>query len=282
MYLYRSAMNYARLLGKELAVDARQRDFTLLVDALNALLPRGQELRLEVRQQGLHLRVIDDLETNTLYYLPCKILDQTEGEFRQIILAFFRMLHTTQRLTPLTGIRYFEYLQEEVDQYADGMNEEAETEWTTLMKSYTEGAVSLTLNRIQEPPGCTAAELALRTRAYIPAGPAEQEILEQIAAGLVLLATGKALLNHTNAPRGCGEEWPVGAEHLFLIIYDDDRVSENLIEYMNAEAQECGYEFFSSVDSRLSPRTKRPARPDGFVPRFIQWLNAFSYVLYNR
>lgn len=280
-YLYDSAKNCAGLLGENFVLDPDPRNFEAICDKLNSLLPNDMEVRLFEKNNKIHLKIIDNLADNLLYYIPCKIIDETEGEFRNILIEFFRLLQDKQRMTPLLESQHFEMWKEEVESYYENTEEEPEDEWMELVKRYIEGDISQTLNLVDQKPEFDVYSLRALIDLYKPASAKEKKILSGMRKGLKLLKTGKVLLHYTNAPRLRSEEYPVDADETFMIIYDDDLILENLIEYMNNYAYESGYEFFSSVNRTVTPRTKGLFKPDKFVIEFLEWINDFCYVLYN-
>lgn len=280
-YLYDSAKNYARLLGENFTLKPDPENFEAVCDKLEKLLPGNLEIRLFVKKKRIHLKVINNLDTCTLFYVPCKIIDEAEGEFRDILIEFFRLLQWRQNMTPLLDNQHFEMWQEELDNYYDNNGEEPDDKWMQTVKSYTEGEIARTLNLISEKPVCDEASLLLRIGNYTTSTGKEKKILRYMKKGLKFLRTGKVLFHYTNAPRLYNEEYPVDADNIFMVVYDDDVIMENLIEYMNSCAMEIGYEFFSSIDKTITPKTKSLAKPDKFISGFLEWINDFTYVLYN-
>lgn len=280
-YLYNSAKNCAGLLGENFVLEHDPRNFEAICDKLDSLLPKDMEVRLFEKNNKIHLKIIDNLADNLLYYIPCKIIDETEGEFRDILIEFFRLLQDKQRMTPLLESQHFEMWKEEVENYYDNMGEEPDDEWMELVKRYVDGDISKTLKLVDEKTAFDVFSLQVLIDHYKPDCEREQKILCSMKKGLNFLKAEKVLLHYTNAPRLRSEEYPVDADETFMIIYDDDMILENLIEYMNNYACESGYEFFSSVNRTVTPRTRGLFKPDKFVIEFLEWINDFCYVLYN-
>lgn len=280
-YLYNSAKNCAGLFGKDFDLEPDTQNFEVICDKLDSLLPAGMEARLYEKDGKIHLKIINDLSDNLLYYIPCKIIDESEGEFRDILVEFFRLLQDGQKLTPLLDSQHFEMWQEEVETYEDDTGTRPDDEWVKLLKRYTGGDISDTLNLVNRKPVSDVSSLNARIKCYKPVCTGEKELLSCIRKGLGFLKTGKALLHYTNAPRLHSGDYPVDADNTFMVIYDDDMILDNLIRYMNDYACESGYEFFSSVNRTVTPRTKGIPGPDKFVDGFLKWINDLCYVLYN-
>lgn len=284
-YIYKTAENYARLLGENFTLKADGKNFEAVCNKLDSLLPKGQDLsiRLYVKDHTLQMKLVDSLDYTLLYYIPCKILDQTEGQFRNILLEFFRLLQSQQKLTPLLDSQHFEMWKDEVENYYDNNGEEPDDGWLATFKRYTEGDIFKTLELVDQRPQYDAYSLNTLLDDYMPTTDSKREkkILLLIKKGLNLMKTGKVLLHYTNGPRQSSEDQPVDADNTFMIIYEDDMIVENVIEYMNNYACETGYEFFSSINKTITPKTKKPVQPDKFVLKFLEWINDFSYVLYN-
>ena len=282
-YLYQSARKYASLLGENFILEPDPRNFEAVCDKLDALLPKGQGIRLFVKDNRIHFKIINSIHENLLFYIPCKIIDETDGIFRDILVGFFRLFQREQRLTPLLENQNFEMWKSEVEYYEESRGEEIDDDWRTAIQAYMEGEIGKTLKLVDQKPQYSIDELAIVIDSYTPLDKTEKKILNYIRKGLKFLKAGKIMLHYTNQPRLCDEERAVDADNIFMIVYDDDDlIVENLIHYMNEYANEVGYEFFSSINTIITPETKTLAKEDKFILRFFEWINDFTYVLRNR
>lgn len=280
-YLYDSARNYAGLLENEFTEAYEPKEFRKLYTALDSIIPQGQVLSLSEREGLLYFSVSEPSYSNMLFYIPCEIVDKTEGKFREILLEFFRILKFTQGLQAQKDSYHCDGLFQEIEMYEDeGI--EVRHEHLDLLKSYNDGAIGKTLSLINEHPEYAPNELRSILAKYEPASDREEKVLKLIDEGLELMEPEIPILRYAKAfdldPDGY---IPMGAEELIMIVYADDWMVGQMIESVNVSCSECEPELFCVGDLDLTPQTDCLMRKDGFVESFISWVLKLCNELYE-
>ena len=286
-YLYDSAKNYFRLLGEEFAVQYNPSELRNLYDSLDNVLKRGV-LSIIEKDDSLSFRIDEPCRTQTLFYIPCEILDKTNGRFREILLHFFRILKYVHNLTSLKDNYSYSAILDELNYQEELRQECGDTEMyyehETRLKSYRDGDIGSTLSLVDKLPDYAPGELIDIIEKYSPASEKEKALLSVIHKGLdEFLCSEDSIFNYVGTPDFAPDSGntPMDSKGLFMIIYAADLVCENMIEYINSDCQECESEFFCSGQIELTPDTDVLMEKNDFVEPFLDWLIELSDKLYN-
>lgn len=279
-HLYESVQNYARLSGHTQSQEYNPLNFQTLCNYLGDILPKDQEYRLNVEDDNrLRLWVFDvKHEDNTLYFLPCAIIDRKEGVFRDILISFFTLLQQKQKLTPLGENMYFEYLREE---YYSAQEGDLDEDWQQELTRYLEGDIGATLELIEKKPKYSIRKLKQILEGYQPNNQREYNMKKLILEGLRFLSH-KPPISVYAIPPDIDEAYASAVEidNVIQIIYDSDAVSESQVQFLNECAQESGFEFISGGWMELTPQTGKLLEINTYVRDFMNWLNRLNDELY--
>lgn len=280
-FLYDSARNYARLLGKEFNLAKRYRDFEKLYDTFRGILPADQKCEITQHEGELMFHVVDDREEGNLYYVPCEIIDRVEGALRDIYLCFFRLFRQSQGLSPLLEDPCFEMI---CGDLPDRELTEEDDGWLHMLYSYQKGEICKTLELVDEEPQYTIRQLGNRIKKYVPQSEKESKILSLMLEGLELFRQGKPIMKYGFFPYEDSDfydtYYPVQLDRIILILYNtDDGLFENLFEWTCEEANQGGYDILSGGDLLITPQTKKLLKPDVYVEQFLKWINRFCHEL---
>lgn len=276
-YLYDSAMNYLRLKGIEAVIPYEPEN---LRDLYNAFDEAMREENVTIKENDGRLSFHLDLSycRNTLYYIPCNILDKTEGEFRNIILEFFRILYTVNNLQSQLNSYHVKGLFQELDYdeelREEGQESELDTDYLNLLKRYREGDINVTLGFITIRPEYAPGELQDIIERYIPKNEKEKALLPVLHDGLELMLSETPIFNYVGRPdydpdSGCDL---TTADELYMIVYDlNDGITDMMIESINAVEENGCSEYFSIAQTDLTPETDELMKEDSYPKAFIDW-----------
>lgn len=282
MYLYKSVKNYLGLLGVETKTNPDSKDIEALCKELGEHLEQHQEYMLYEKDGCLHLKVMDNREDYQFYFIPCAIIDRTEGILKEILVSFFSLLQRSQRLTPLSESYFMEMMYEDV--YCQRWDNDTDnpSEWDLLLKEYQEGNIRQTLDLVEKDNKYSIPEMKGIIKEYIPASEKESSLLGIILKGLDLFRQGKAILHYAKYPDIDYDYYPaIDIDRIFQIVYDDDLMLENQIDFTMHEVQESAFEFISGGSIELTPETKEVLKIDEYVIDFIDWLKMLCHELYH-
>lgn len=280
--MYESVMNYAGLLKRELSVKYDPFDWKTLFDRFREVLPENNEFKLAIDDDEeilkMELWLYDDrYNDHHLYYLPCHIIDGSEGLFREILVSFFRLLRHKQRLNVITETCFFEMMEEQMSEEGeDGQ----ESEWYADLNPYVNGYKKELFDLISLKPGISVQALEKIVCGFCPKCRRESNLKPLILEGLELFKKRKPILRYGHFPEEDYDTYTVGIDEVIQISYQADSFQDEYIRYLNESAQESGFEFISAGKMELSPTTKRLLKPDKYVIRFMDWLNRFNDELY--
>lgn len=281
-FLYRSAKNYLKLLGKDLGIEPGGHDFNKLYRHFNNALPEGQYCELCRCGKDIYFHVIDNSAGWELHYIPCAVIDRVEDiQLSGILLDFFRLLQYTQRLTPLKEDPVYQIFISDTGHYA--LKDEQERK--RLADEYEKGYIGELLDKIAQPPDTAICirKLKERIRKYDPR-PQEAGIVTLMQEGLDLFAgrknSKKKIIHYGFFPDETEDYyncyWPVEASRTLMIVYEEDMLHTFLGEWINNEVQEQSAEIFSAGNKVITPRTRAPLKTEQYVIDFFNWLKRFE------
>lgn len=278
LYLYESAKNYLTLLGSSIPESCVS--FSVLYRTLKNQLYPDQVLHIVRDDDGkLFFRI--QYEKNFLVYevcfIPCKILSETSGKFREILLHLFRMF-SSQGIVDLYDEVDYEMLSDYLS-YEYSPKEEY-LEESKLLFSYDKGNIRGIFNEINAKP-CDLNSFSEVVNSYIPQNSKERKLLESIKKGIEIFSLNKCLRNYvydgindvSEEDRDIGDYFVLSVDRLMRIVYDlNDIVTEQLLYCVNEDNNQYGYSDFipaSSLD--LSPETAE-VLAYGYPELFFGWL----------
>lgn len=277
-FLYRSAKNYLRLLGKDIGIEPDGHDFHKLYRCLNQALPGDQYCELNRYGKVICFHVIDDSPDRELHYIPCAVIDRVENERLGGILSdFFRLLQHTQGLAPLKEDPVYQLFISDTGHYTPKEKRERKR----LTNEYEKGHIGEILEKITRPPEDAACIKKLKKRIgkYDPR-PQEAGIIALMLEGLELFGRKKKITDYGFFPDETEDYYncyyPVEVQRTLMIVYDEDMLYQFLCEWVREEAQEQCAEIFSAGNKVITPRTRAPMETDLYVIDFFNWLKRFE------
>jgi hypothetical protein len=279
-YIYDSLMNYSRLLKREFRVEYDPFDLKGLCDKFRDILPGNNEFRLIIDddEQRLTAWLFDDrYDDHSLYFLPCGLIDRTEGLFREILTSFFQLLRHKQHLRLVTQTGFYEMMDESISM-EDGLDPECD--WVVTFREYESGYKRALLDIIAAKPGYSVSQLRETVQGFSPRCNRESNLTQLILEGLEFLSGRKRILGYGVPPDGCSDDYTVSADEVIQISYGPDPFEEEYIRYLNESVQDSGFDFISGGRIMLSPETKKLLKPAKFVVDFMNWLNNLNDELY--
>lgn len=280
--MYESVMNYARLLKRELSVKYDPYDWKTLFDSFGKALPGDNEFKLAIDDKEETLKIElwlydDRYNDQRLYYLPCGIIDRSEGLFREILVSFFRLLRHRQGFNVITESCFFEMMEEQLDEESE---EGQESDWAAHFNLYVNGYKKGLFDLISLKPKHSVKALEKMVCGFHPQCRCEANLKPLILEGLELFKKRKKILWYGTCPQEDYDTYTVGIDEVIQISYQADSYQDEYIRYLNETAQESGFEYISAGKMELTPTTKRLLKPDKYVIRFMDWLNRLNDELY--
>ncbi|MDH6310930.1 hypothetical protein M2451_003794 [Dysgonomonas sp. PFB1-18] len=275
-YLNNSVKKYARLLGKPMTIAQENGNLSLLGEQLGLLLPNTQEYRLILEDGILKFQIVDMRNDRYLFHLPCKIIEETDGDFKELLIEFFRLLQKQYGLDSFLDNQYFEFAFQYFERDSD-----PEDEFINLVNRYRKGDICATLRQVDPDKPCSFKGLKKKLKMFEPYTQREKRWKELISEGLQFLRKRRCLGSMCMQPDIDPENYyTVGIEHSLVIIYDDDGIEESFLEFLNDNAQESGFDFFSAGVKTISPYIKKPLELDPYIINFINWIKKINHELY--
>ena len=278
MSMYESAKNYAKLLGKTFSLEADPEDFRKLFITLRNMLPQEHDLDLTSEDKDLYFVVTDDRAKDLTYFIPLKIISETQGKLQRIYRSFFALLRKWQEVSGFTIDTFIHYIEHDISQTE-------RLEWEELKKEYKQGEISKIFAGLEKEPEYDLEELKKQIKAYNGRRVKTKAVLNLMSEGLELFDKGK-VFDHYCCP--LEDEYyyesycPVDMKCLISFVYaPDDLMTRKLHRYIEDEAHEQGYEFLIYELVRLSPCTKKPLEESEFLISFMDWLKRFCDELRN-
>lgn len=287
-YLYRSAANYAGLLGLSLPFPKKKRpayprsDITRLYEVMENLLP--QNVNLEFVDGRLmfclyHFHKWPDYE---LLWLPLDFTERLDRPLRRIALEFIRRFARHHGIGDITDTYYYQiaedYLPSRLDEERDDLTPKEKKRIRQLVESYSKGKIDRLFKRMYGKPFCTDLEKRLDT--CKPEKESEKRLMELLGEGMALM--GK------DVPRIMDYQYdwinekepdftPATLEAQIALAYSlDDEITEDMENSFNIDMQE-SYNLTPVTTLFLTPDTDRIFKADDFPERFADWFDRFVY-----
>jgi hypothetical protein len=287
-FLYRSAKNYSRLLGSSFDLRRQENDFAGLFRYFENRLPREQHLMLVEENKKLLFKIFfgNDFLIGEVFFIPIKILNKTEGAFRDILLSFFQLFQQMYKLAQKEYLYDYEMI---VDGYLDGWYEQDnDPEIMAFLKAYKEGYINDTFSHVYQQPNRSTGELEKLIESYSPKNNRKENLLASVKQGVNILNMNRNIFDYVCRPGkddenfyDAGEDCIIEAGRLIRFVYSgNDYISESYLEYLNTESQDFANEYFPRNSLVLTPETDCLLEVD-FVECFFTWLIEFIKNLYD-
>lgn len=287
-YLYRSAVNYAGLLGVALPFPKKKRsprprtDITRLYEVMENLLPQNVNLEFVDGRLTFCLYHFHQWPDYELLWLPLDFTERLDRPLREITLEFIRRFARHHGIRNLTDLYYYEmaedcltlYLNEESDKPTPKEKKRIER----LIRSYSEGKIARLFKRMYGKPFCTDWEKQLDT--YRPQKKGEKKLMELLGEGTALMGESVPCIMDYQYDWAKEEEpdfMPAMLDAQITLIYSlDDEITKDMEHSFSTDMQET-YNLTPVTTLYLTPETDRIFKADDFPERFADWFSRFIY-----
>lgn len=274
-YLYESVENYLSLLGS--SMPEPDGSFITLYEILKDKLCKDQELHLVRGCNGeLFFRI--GYSRNYLVYevcfIPCKILAETSGKFREILLLFFRMF-SSQGIASMYENFDFAMLIESMGYNYDPKDDPEECK---LLFRYEKGDIRGIFNEISAESWNLHA-LSEAISSYTPKNNFEGELLELVKRGIEIFSMHQCIESYVyEGISDLSEDemedcYVLPFDRMVRIVYDtDDLLTTNMLECVNSDYEQYGYsDYVPATFVNISPETKE-VLTCGYPEIFFEWI----------
>jgi hypothetical protein len=290
LYLRASALNYARLLGKELGHAADGNTGACIADLYHKLAELEPALHLNIEPVDSRLSFVFWKRCNwgehTLYWINTQILESLTPRMREATLLFFRKLKqaTGMLTTNESG---------DVDAVLEWMDEQRSAgEWPkdereaneAVCDSYKTGGKAFKLMReiIQVPePDADLPQVLSEVR---PRKTKEKELLEILREGLRFTESReKSIFDYAYDPYYDSDygERAIEMDRIVRFTYECDIVNENLIDSLNNDINYGCSECIPCNLLVLEPDTDSVFAEDTFPSEFFEWMDKLADCVNN-
>lgn len=283
-YLYQSAENYSKLVGKQ--PPPKDNDTRKLLVYMKGLIDDRQDMTI-VDNNGLvsfYIYFDTDFFLNKRYYIPCNIMDKTKGKFRKIITDLLLCLKTYGASVPLEDWGYFRFVEEcewhcknaiKQDDISDD-----DKELMQLYEGCREGGNIDKLFKHLDKEKSDIERLKASVKSYKPKDSAEKKIISLIKRGIPLLENGHIRMNMLDAydqlyeDRDTNEDGEFDddgyeiytIEQLFRFVYDtQDKLTEfleqDIVQTLYSSAFEVYMDHIPAADIIVTPDMDKPLLP---------------------
>lgn len=285
-YLYRSAVNYAGLLGLSLPFPQKKRsayprtDITRLYEIMENLLP--QNVNLEFVDGRLmfclyHFHKWPDYEP---LWLPLDFTERIDHPLRRIVLEFIRRFARHHRIGDITGTYYYEsaedYLPSRLEEESDEFTPKEKKRIERLLESYNEGPISRLFKRMYGKSFCT--DMEKRLDAYKPKKDGEKQLIALLQEGMTLMGKGIPCIMDYQYDWASEKEpdfMPIMLDTQIALTYSlNDEITEDVKNSFNVDTQE-SYILTPVTTLFLTPETDRIFKMDDFPEGFADWFDRF-------
>ncbi len=281
LYLRDSALNYARLMGKELGHEPDGNLGACIADLYRKLAELEPSLHLNLEPEGNRLRFVfwhrHQWGERTLYWLCLNVLESLSPKMREAVLLFFRKLRTAtgiQTLREGCDLEWvLEWIAENADQYD---NEEDRAADMLIIGDYSRGGVAFTLMEDVQTPPEPDADLTRMLSRLRPRAEKEKALLGVLREGLQFTEPDTpSIFSYEYNPHADEDldEGTIEMERIVRFIYDCDMVCDNLTEMINNEVNGGLCETLPCTWLTLAPDTDRVFTADTFPEEFFAWLS---------
>lgn len=286
-YLYRSATNYAALLGVGLPFPKRRRsshprlDIVRLYEVMENLLPECVNLELVQGRLMFCLYRFHKWPDYELLWLPLEFTGRLSTPVRRIVLEFIRRFARHHRMSDLTDTYYYEMTDTYMECRFDDPDEYTPANRQRLIRlaaSYANGKIARLFKRMKGRAFCTGLEEKLE--ACRPESKSERQLLELVREGMPLMGKGVPCIMDYQYDWISEQEpdfMPALLESQIALAYStDDEITRDMTSIFSTDMQEA-YNLTPVSTMLLTPETDHIFNMDDFPERFADWFNRFVY-----
>lgn len=286
-YLYRSAANYAALLGVDLPFPRKKRSSHPRLDIV-----RLYGVMENLLSEHVNLELVDDRLTFCLYrfhkwpdyellWLPLEFTERLGPPVRRVVLEFIRRFIRHHRMDDLKGTYYYDMTEDCMERCMNDPDEytpDDRRRITRLMASYEGGKIARLLKRMRGRAFCTGLEDGLEN--CRPQTDGERKLLELVREGMTLMGKGVPCIMDYQYDWIYEKEpdlMPAPLESQILLAYSTyDEIVRDMMSTFSADMEE-SYNLTPVSTMLLTPETDRIFSMDDFPERFAGWFNRFVY-----
>ncbi len=281
IYLRDSALNYARLLGRELGHVPHGNLGACIADLYRKLagLEPSLNLNMEPSEDRLHFVFWHRHQwgERSLYWLCLKVLESLSPKMRAATLLFFRKLRKATGIQTLSESEELGMVLDWIAESADESdNEEYSAADMSIIDDYRSGGNAFRLldevEMLPEPD----ADLAHMLSQMCPRAEKEKELLGILREGLRFTESSTpSIFSYEYNPHADEdhEDDTIRMEHIIRFIYDSDKVCDELVELINNEINSGACETLPCTWLTLNPKTERVFEANTFPEEFFTWLS---------
>lgn len=289
IHLHKTALNYARLMGRELNHTPEGNTGACIADLYHKLSELEPSLNLNIEMEPVDNRLCfvfwkpHEWGDYSLYWINAKVLETLTPRMRAATMLFFRRLKLATRMETTNDsddvALVLEWLDEVEDQY-DDEEEEVEVEERSAVRdtvaSYRKGGKVYNLMMEIEQKPDSDVDLVQTLAEVRPHRKKEKELLEILREGVRFTERkGGSIFQYEYSPfydPECGEP-PIGMERIVRFVYGRDIVRENLIHTLNDEVNSgCG-ESIPCTCLTLKPDADSVFKAGTFPEEFFAWMD---------
>lgn len=287
-YLYRSAVNYANLLGMPLPYPKKKRspwpriDITRLYEVMENLLPENVNLELKDDRLTFCLYHFHQWPDYELLWLPLDFTERLHRPLKRIMLEFIRRFARHHRMGDITDTYYYEisseYLILRLADESEDFTPKEKRRIVNLAESYRNGKIARLFKRMYGKAFCT--NLEKRLDAYKPQKKSEKKLIDLVKEGMTFMGKDVPCIMDYQYDWINEKEpdfLPATLDAQILLVYSsNDDISEETRNIFNSDMQE-SYNFTPVTTLFLTPETDRIFKADDFPERFADWFSRFVY-----
>ena len=287
-YLYRSAANYAELLGVRLKFNVKRYvehpklGMAELYKAFDRIVPENVNIEIDGDRLAFCLYSFNDWPEYEVLWLPLDFTEKLSKGVRRVTLEFIRRFARHHGMWSITSLYHFSTAEDLLTQEEGGIecttSEDNITRRHTqrLLESYNNGRISRLFNRLDGRALCKDLEKTLDS--CNPESEAERTLLDIIRDGLMLIGKGKPSImdyEYDWAREENPDMMPVGLECQILLAYSlDDVVANEVLQVFDADVSE-NYNLTPVTRMFITPETDRVFTADDFPESFTKWFYRF-------
>ncbi len=277
-----SALNYARLLGKDLGHVPAGNTGACIADLYHKLAELEPSLNLNMESANGRLHFIFwkpcDYNGHSLYWIEIKFLETLSPPMRKAATLFFRRLRKRTGMLTTNQSPDVDWLLECLDeQYEQGewLDEKERRANRAVIDSYKDGGkVYKLMQEIEQSPD-PDADLAGMLSEVKPRKAKERNLLEILREGLRFTdSASPSIFNYEYDPGydETNDEHGIELGKMVRFMYEQDLVNDDLIQSLNHEL-ECGNgECVPCTRLCLTPDTGSVFAEDPFPSEFFAWM----------
>jgi hypothetical protein len=291
LYLRASALNYARLLGKELGHIPEGNTGACIADLYHKLAELEPTLNLNIEPVDTRLSFVFwekcDWSDSTLYWIHAKILESLTPKMREVTLLFFQKLKLATGMGTTNECGDLDWVLDCIDEQdmgAEWLEDDERVANEAVIASYKQGGKVFDLmEEIKQIPD-PAIDMARVLSEVRPRKAKEKELLEILCNGLRFTEMReKSIFDYAYDPfydHDSGEH-AIELDRIIRFVYEYDYILENVIQSLNGDL-ECGIgECVPCTRLCLEPDTDSVFAEDPFPSEFIMWMDTLTGCINN-